>query len=520
MSAAVGLFAVLVVIARLREPIWPLADSALLELGVIDAMNGQQLLGPYSRFGWRHPGPLLFYLLVPFYVAGGRGVTALSAGAVAINFAAIVVVVWIIWRHLRDDRALGFALLGFLSLYVARIHGILASPWNPHIVVLPLLALVISAAGMASGDVRLIPIAAALTAFLSQSHIGLMPVSIALTFIGMVMVLGTNHFREYRSQATRLFVEIAGWITVAFWLLPLIEELTRTPGNMTLIWRFFVANQSGQSIQNAIYTWSDMLAGTFRPDFYVPQGWQQDVQAHPWTLILAIVEIAALAAIATSAWRRERFHSIVALMSLVASIIGLWSTTRIVGDIADHEVFWISAIGLINAAVIVGWLGALLQTILPAVRLRGATVAHTLALPSVALVVGVAVLSVRELTPMRQRWLWVNPKERIVRALVNEIGPGLRRLAIRKPLVRVNLDGDLWGVAAGALLQLRKNGVPFAVSREIVSVFGQALSATGEEDWDVDFASPSLHAQLTGRPGNLLITEDHSVFVDALRRSR
>ncbi len=40
----------------------------MIELYTIHATHAAQFLGPYSQYGWHHPGPMLFYLLAPFYV--------------------------------------------------------------------------------------------------------------------------------------------------------------------------------------------------------------------------------------------------------------------------------------------------------------------------------------------------------------------------------------------------------------------------------------------------------------------
>lgn len=48
-------------------------DSAVIELAVRNAAAFAQHLGPYSRFGWTHPGPLWFYALAPIYVLGEIG---------------------------------------------------------------------------------------------------------------------------------------------------------------------------------------------------------------------------------------------------------------------------------------------------------------------------------------------------------------------------------------------------------------------------------------------------------------
>ena len=49
----------------------PSADQALIELQIRDIGHHPVLLGPYSRFGWFHPGPTLYYLLwLPYRLTG------------------------------------------------------------------------------------------------------------------------------------------------------------------------------------------------------------------------------------------------------------------------------------------------------------------------------------------------------------------------------------------------------------------------------------------------------------------
>ncbi|MGZ8735026.1 MAG: hypothetical protein ACXW1M_07545, partial [Acidimicrobiia bacterium] len=48
-----------------------IADDALIELQTRDVGTRAVFLGPYSRFGWYHPGPALFYVLaVPYRLLG------------------------------------------------------------------------------------------------------------------------------------------------------------------------------------------------------------------------------------------------------------------------------------------------------------------------------------------------------------------------------------------------------------------------------------------------------------------
>ncbi|HEY2429607.1 MAG TPA: hypothetical protein VGI06_11805, partial [Acidimicrobiales bacterium] len=80
-------------------------DQALLELGARRAAHLDQLVGPYSRTGFHHPGPIVFYLLAPFVRILGTGGSGLYLGAVAINGAALVATVAVLWRRLGPVAA-------------------------------------------------------------------------------------------------------------------------------------------------------------------------------------------------------------------------------------------------------------------------------------------------------------------------------------------------------------------------------------------------------------------------------
>ena len=56
---------------NLHRPFAPSGDAAIIELSVRRALDGVQLLGPYSRFGFEQPGPAAFYAQAPFYWLGG-----------------------------------------------------------------------------------------------------------------------------------------------------------------------------------------------------------------------------------------------------------------------------------------------------------------------------------------------------------------------------------------------------------------------------------------------------------------
>src|SRR5262245_31907925 len=55
----------LVLLARQAPPFREVSDGAILEIYTLEALRAKLLVGPYSRFGWHHPGPLFFYWEAP-----------------------------------------------------------------------------------------------------------------------------------------------------------------------------------------------------------------------------------------------------------------------------------------------------------------------------------------------------------------------------------------------------------------------------------------------------------------------
>jgi hypothetical protein len=52
----------------LPEPT-PVGDIAIAELYVLHVTRTIGPFGPYSQYSWHHPGPAMFQLLAPLYVA-------------------------------------------------------------------------------------------------------------------------------------------------------------------------------------------------------------------------------------------------------------------------------------------------------------------------------------------------------------------------------------------------------------------------------------------------------------------
>ena len=152
---ALGLVPLLVsavtVFVRVRSSYYPAGDVAGTELQVRDVGHHPVLLGLFSRDGWNHPGPILFYVLaVPYRLTGGRSI-GLLLGALLINGAAILGMALIARRH-GGTPLLLLTLLG--CGLVVRSFGpdLVRDPWNVSITVLPFGLLVFLTWEMISGS--------------------------------------------------------------------------------------------------------------------------------------------------------------------------------------------------------------------------------------------------------------------------------------------------------------------------------------------------------------------------------
>jgi hypothetical protein len=167
---ALGPLVVLAIKAGASE--WfPGGDRAVIELHVRDVGSHTPLVGPYSRYGWSHPGPLLYWVLaVPYRLLGATS-SALLAGVVILDISAIAGTLAIAWRRGR------LPLLTLTALFAALLVRYLPpttldDPWNPFVTVLPVLLFVAVCWTCREGDRWAAPLVVLVGSFLVQSHVG------------------------------------------------------------------------------------------------------------------------------------------------------------------------------------------------------------------------------------------------------------------------------------------------------------------------------------------------------------
>ena len=131
LGAALAVFgAVAVLSTRTAPDSYPVADTATTSIATLQAARGDLAVGSYSRFGWSHPGPLLYQILAGPYELSGRREIALKWTALALNIAWLGGLLAIVGR-----RAPGLAVAVALALVplLWREQRLLFSAWNPFV---------------------------------------------------------------------------------------------------------------------------------------------------------------------------------------------------------------------------------------------------------------------------------------------------------------------------------------------------------------------------------------------------
>ncbi len=247
--AGVGLLAMANAAASSRRA-FPIGDFALIESYTLLATQRKLVVGPYSRYGWHHPGPLYFWLAAPFYALAKFKTSGIHIAVQCINASSLLVAAWIAARF--ASPALIAAVFVAIVGYLWRAWHIFVSMWNPHVPVLPTIALTFVCAAIACGEVALIPLAAFLASFVAQTSIGLLPCAAGLCVIALLSAAAKSHLAggvwidaphqegrqsDHLVKGRRFDAAFAGVVlaalTIAFWSVTRVEGLIPAYG---IVW--------------------------------------------------------------------------------------------------------------------------------------------------------------------------------------------------------------------------------------------------------------------------------------------
>ena len=325
---------------------YPAGDWGVMELRILDVGGAHTpLVGPYSRYSWNHPGPLLFWLLaVPYRLSGGRPASILL-GAALLNALAVVGVLVFAWRHGR--LALLVPMAVSLTLLLHSIGpALLRDPWNAWVTVVPFGLLVVAAWAAVEGDRATLPVVVIVGAFEAQSHVGLLPVAVVLT--------GAAGLGFYVTRRLVRPLVVAAGVAVACWLPVLVDVVTGGSNVGDLLSFFWSAHDvAGWGIATKILS---LELGLPAPWLGAPESTSAvgGVLVGRAARSLAVPLVVFVVGCAVAWWAKARPALRFQLFVAGTAAVGVVSVSRVTGGVFDYLVRWwwtLAALGLAS----VGW---------------------------------------------------------------------------------------------------------------------------------------------------------------------
>jgi hypothetical protein len=344
-------YIVLVIRAALGPHIFVSGDFAILDLATRRAARWQQLLGPYDRYGWNHPGPAYFYLL-----AGVGRVTRLSGGqlqavtASLISGASVVGTGYVLCREYgRRCRwpAVAASALGAAALGPTITFG----TWNPYIVVWPLIlaGVLLTSVSSTSTGLRL-GLGLLLLTFCVQTDIGTAPLAVVWMLVGLALTLRARLSRgeaTTQSPSPTRYLVMAGLVlvVVAAWLPVVVQQVRNHPGNATLVVRFFTSQHQTAGLRTGT-----VLAGNALAQSLGIHGRQLPSSRLPGEVFLGIFAVAVIVLGVLNVKGPPAQATRLAIMGLVGVAVGVAAGADVVGLPFAYLMEWAVAPGVLIVA--------------------------------------------------------------------------------------------------------------------------------------------------------------------------
>lgn len=496
------------------------SDQAVLEMQVLHATRAIHLLGPYSRYHFNHPGPLFFYLMAPLYALSGHASRSVWLSVWLLQMASQAGVVMVVGRIAgRIETVLVALLLAWQTLCIGPEN--LCDPWGPYVVVLPFELLAFVSVALAVGSARLLPLAVFLGSFVVQTDIATFPAASALLATGVACGVGREWFDRSGTMAApktwrRAWLS-AGFVALAvagaLWWPAVVEELGGKPGNLTKL-RGFADDQGRSDLGAAVSAMAEHVTAVLGLDpGYRLHASESAVHAASRTAMVAASALFALVPLAgLAAWRKGRAFSASGALVVSGGVAGLLlSGTRATGPLMSYLFMWTAGIGTLAAAVVLAEvLHRAADGVLPFMalgfreRLDKGVLVGVFAAATVA-----AFHSRSEILPTP--YFYGRPRSE-VRGLSDAVEHYLHDERLSNPVARVGTE-PAWGMMAGVLLELYKDGVPFSVEEAWQFMFGAHFRPRRPADVFLVFGDARYEELARDVPGCALLAQSSDTYI-------
>lgn len=448
-AVAVPIVVALVVLAQ--HPLFPTGDMAQAELHVRGIWAHPPLVGAAGRIEsdagvqGSHPGPSLWFAMYPVYALFGRTAHALLAGAASVSIAAGALALWLARR--RGGWTLVIVVLTLLAILV-RASGpqVFTEPWNPWLAFVPFVAFLLTIWSLVAGDRRLWPLAIVLGSHCIQSHTGYIVVVVGLLAGTVAWVLLRDRTDRERLVSEVRWLGGAALAGFAMWTLPLIDQLTRDPGNAEILVQSFAT-------PNAPYLPKRVAAEAFLDQMSITGPWMTGPRL-PHVSVPGVVGFAILWTAAVIVSLRRRDTTMVTLHAVLAgtAALGAVSIVRIFGSYFEYTVRWM---WIVAGSVVIASIASLVRSAPPRLLDRA---------PALSLVVTLAFGVTATVQFADRAQVAGRGDGRLVGGLVDDVEDGIDSNG--EYLLRWWDPAGLGGPAFGLQLELERRGVTIGVDEQ------------------------------------------------------
>lgn len=329
-AVVVGALPMAVAVAALAQYAWyPIGDLAQAMMRQLSFWSDPPLVGPAGRIGippeqGNHPGPAMFWITWPAWWLLGRSSWAYQASVALVVVGAYAAAVAI-------ARRLGGWLLGLVLATVGavllRSFGAVAltQPWNPYVPLLPFLVFVVACWATACRRWGLLPVAVAAGSFCVQCHVGYAPAVAAGILVALLGALAPDRWVpapavQPPGRRVLAWVGAAVAVGVVMWVPPVVDQLTREPGNFSILLETYDA-QTGEVI--GMRQGAEVLLTQLDP----VGNWLFGTRRTQSTVLPGVAFLAAWAVGVVVAWRRR--HALLlrldAVLAALLACAGYWA---------------------------------------------------------------------------------------------------------------------------------------------------------------------------------------------------
>ncbi|MCU1364905.1 MAG: hypothetical protein JWN39_544, partial [Ilumatobacteraceae bacterium] len=353
--AIVALFTVPLVVALIsvsRVTWYPTGDMAQAELHVSGFFAHPPLVGAAGRIGavfepygqGSHPGPAMWFALLPFYLLTGRASFGMELGMTIMQFAFLVATIAVVRRLIGGIGGLLTAVVGAV-LVCSMGPAVFLEPWNPWGGVFSFFCFIALCWGIACGRHRWLPAAAFCGFFAVQCHAGY-ALLVGAALAAMVVLLVVRRRREDRDGLQRSWW-LAVAVTVVMWTPPIVDQMRRNPGNLRILWRHFTSSTEADGTPRAFVGIGAALKA-FAGELSLPGPWLRGDFRQPTAapnvigLVVAIAIIGFTVRLLLIQRDGDRREMLIRLFVLLGGLtaVGIVSTSRVFGEFYDYVIRW------------------------------------------------------------------------------------------------------------------------------------------------------------------------------------